>query len=173
MTENKYNPEGKEIRFIDSGYQELFRIPDGGYITITREDGEQMTRKCRHHGECHVDIGTNLFHLCEFAERMERVGSSYAPCPEPEIVQGYRITDKSFVGDKVFVLAHNPDAVQPWVTWQGQRDTPGYDCGHYWSDRSTASTDYLRRTDAALTGRAYDYTRLQKPRTRTHDHGAR
>ena len=132
-----------------------------------------MTRKCWYHGEYHLDIGTNLYHICEFSERMEQAGNSYAPCLEPEVVQGYRITDKSFAGDKVFVLAHNPDAVQPWVTWQGRTDRPGYDWGHYWSDRSTAWTDYFHRTDAERTGQAYDYTQLQKQRKRTQDHGAR
>ena len=28
---NEYNPDGKEIRFIDSHYKDLFRIPDGGW----------------------------------------------------------------------------------------------------------------------------------------------
>ena len=31
---NEYNPDGKEIRFIDSHYKDLFRIPDGGCIQI-------------------------------------------------------------------------------------------------------------------------------------------
>ena len=31
---NRYNPEGKDIRFIDSHYNDLFRIPDGGHIQI-------------------------------------------------------------------------------------------------------------------------------------------
>ena len=26
---NEYNPDGKEIRFIDSHYKDLFHIPDG------------------------------------------------------------------------------------------------------------------------------------------------
>ena len=28
---NEHNPDGKEIRFIDSHYKDLFRIPDGGW----------------------------------------------------------------------------------------------------------------------------------------------
>ena len=27
---NEFNPEGKDIRFINSHYKDLFRIPDGG-----------------------------------------------------------------------------------------------------------------------------------------------
>jgi hypothetical protein len=32
---NKNNPENKDIRFINSNYDELFKIPDGDYIKIT------------------------------------------------------------------------------------------------------------------------------------------
>jgi hypothetical protein len=163
MTENKHNPENKPIRFIDSSYRELFAIPDGGYITVTH-DGEQMVRKCKYHGETHVEIGTNLYHICEFAERMERGGGVCEPCPEPEAVHGYVITDRAFVGDKVFVLAHNPDAVQPYVTWKGRNDRHGYDLGHYWTKRSDARSDYFLRADAERTGKTYDHTKLYRRR---------
>jgi len=162
MSDNIYNPHGKDIRFINSEYKELFRILDGGYITITHSDGEQLVRKCVFHGETHVHVGSSVYHICEFAERMERIGSIYAPCPEPEVVQGYTITDRTPARDKVFVLAHNPNAVQPWVTWQGRNDRPGYDWGHYWSDRSDARTDYFRRADSERTGKPYDHTKLFK-----------
>ncbi|MDR0294498.1 MAG: hypothetical protein LBH95_10160 [Oscillospiraceae bacterium] len=162
MSGNIYNPNGADIRFIRSDYTELFRIPDGGYITITHDDGEQLVRKCGYHGECHVDVGNNLYHICQFAELMEKRGSTAAPCPEPEVVHGYRITDRMPVRDKVFVLAHNPNAVQPWVTWQGRNDRPGYDWGHYWSDRSEARSDYFLRADAERTGKSYDHTKNYK-----------
>ena len=170
MSENIYNPEGKDIRFIDSHYKELFRIPDGGYITITLDNGEQLIRRCKYHGECHVDVGNSgLYHICEFAEKMERNGNTYEPCPEPEIVAGYVITDRMPVRDKVFVLAHNPDAVQPWVSWQGRNDRPGYDLGHYWSNRSDAWGDCFRRADAERTGRSYDHTKFIKQRADRDD----
>jgi hypothetical protein len=131
MSNNIYNPEGKNIRFIDSGYKTLFTIPDGGYITITLDNGEQLIRKCRYHGEYHVDVGNSLYHICEFAEKKEQNGSKYEPCPEPEIIHGYVITDRMPVGDKVFVLAHDPEAVQKYVTWQGYTDkSRGYDWGY-------------------------------------------
>jgi hypothetical protein len=166
MNENIYNPENKDIRFIDSEYKTLFTVPDGGYITLTLYNGEQLIRKCRYHGECHVDVGTNIYHICEFAENMERNGNTYAPCPEPETVHGYVITDRMPVSDKIFVLAHNPDAVEKYVTWQGYADkSRGYDFGHYWSERSQAWTDCFRRADAERTGIAY-HPAEQKPKDR-------
>ena len=29
---NEYNPDGKEIGFIDSDYKDLFHIPDGSFV---------------------------------------------------------------------------------------------------------------------------------------------
>ena len=36
--------EKKEIRFITPNYDELFRIPDGGSIVVTRPEGEEYIR---------------------------------------------------------------------------------------------------------------------------------
>lgn len=81
---NEYNPQGKDIRFIDSHYKDLFRLPDGGSIRITFSDGESAVRKCSYIDEYHTLIGNNVFHICQFAELMERNGSTYQPEPEPE-----------------------------------------------------------------------------------------
>lgn len=69
----------KGIRFIDSGYNEKFRIPDGDKIQITLSDGEKMERICRYIDEYHLEVGSNLFHICEFAERMEQAGNTVIP----------------------------------------------------------------------------------------------
>ena len=34
----------KEIRFIDSNYNELFRIPDGGYVYILEKPENQLNK---------------------------------------------------------------------------------------------------------------------------------
>jgi hypothetical protein len=103
--------------------------------------------------------------ICEFAEKMEQCGNTYEPCPEPEAVQGYVISDRIPVGDKVFVLAYNPNAVEKYVTWQGYAsNSKRYDWGHYWSDRSQAWTDCFRRADAERTGKIYDHTKTIKQR---------
>ena len=63
----------KGIRFIDSHYKELFRIPDGGKVKIHYSWNEEQIRTCRYIDDYHVEIGSNLYHICEFAERMEYV----------------------------------------------------------------------------------------------------
>ena len=63
----------KGIRFIDSHYKELFRIPDGGKVKIHYSWNEDQIRTCRYIDDYHVEIGSNLYHICEFAERMEYV----------------------------------------------------------------------------------------------------
>ena len=72
----------KGIRFIDPHYKELFRIPDGGKIIITSAWEEKTELACRYIDETHTEVGSNLLHICEFAERMERNGATYEPKPE-------------------------------------------------------------------------------------------
>ena len=73
-TDKHIQDAARGIRFIDSHYKELFRIPDGGQIRIIYPDGETLTKGCRYIDNYHVEVGSsscNLFHICEFAERME------------------------------------------------------------------------------------------------------
>lgn len=67
------------IRFIDSNYKELFRINDGERIKIHFAWNEDQVRTCRYIDDYHVEIGDNLYHICEFAERMEQNGHTYEP----------------------------------------------------------------------------------------------
>lgn len=80
---NKYNPADKDIRFIDSHYKDLFQIPDGGCIQIQYPD-ETVVKPCKFIDEYHTQIGYNVFHICEFAEIMERRRAIYQA--EPEIM---------------------------------------------------------------------------------------
>ena len=38
-----------------------------------------MERTCRFIDEYHTEIGGNLYHICEFAERMAHNGATYEP----------------------------------------------------------------------------------------------
>ena len=69
----------KGIRFIDSHYKELFRIPDGGKIKIRYSWNEERVRTCRYIDNYHVEIGNNLYHICEFAELVEHGGHTCEP----------------------------------------------------------------------------------------------
>ena len=73
----------RDIRFIDSHYKELFRIPDGERIIVTDRDGKTESYPCRYIDNYHTEVGRNLFHVCEFAERMEQGGCTYAPMEPP------------------------------------------------------------------------------------------
>lgn len=75
--------ETKDIRFIDSKYNELFRIKDGESITVTFSDGSMSDRQCTYIDDYHTKIGYNVFHICEFAELIERGGSVYRPKDTP------------------------------------------------------------------------------------------
>ncbi len=93
----------KEIRFIDSRYNTLFTIPDGGKITITYSNGEKAERECKYIDAYHAYIGNRCFHICEFAEVMERNGNKYEPTDRKYLDYGF--AEKNMHGKK----KHKPE----------------------------------------------------------------
>lgn len=73
------NQAAKGIRFITPKYDELFRLQDGDQIRIDRADGSSSIITCRYIDEAHVEVGGTLYHICEFAEAMERNGDIVTP----------------------------------------------------------------------------------------------
>lgn len=72
----------KGIRFIDSHYREVFRLPDGGKVRILLSGGGYVDRRCRYIDDTHLEMGDgsyNLYHICQFAERLEENGNSVIP----------------------------------------------------------------------------------------------
>ena len=74
----------KGIRFIDSGYNEKFTVPDGGKVRILFSDGTSEERICRYIDDTHVqfDNGSGPYgiqHICEFAEKIEKIGATVEP----------------------------------------------------------------------------------------------
>lgn len=67
----------KYIRFVDSNHNTLFHIEDGTNIIITRNDGTEFKRRCRFLDEVHTEIEGVCFHICEWADIMERNGATY------------------------------------------------------------------------------------------------
>jgi hypothetical protein len=72
----------KDIIFRDGRYKEKFRIKDGDSIKVTLGyDGEVVTRKCRWIDECHTKIGSEYFHVDEYAEKSAQAGNKTEPVP--------------------------------------------------------------------------------------------
>ena len=79
----------KGIRFIDTQYNELFRLADGDEIIIMKSDGSfddsDGLRDCpakytvRYIDDCHFEYGCNVRHICEFAELVEKSGRTVVP----------------------------------------------------------------------------------------------
>lgn len=67
------------IRFITPMYQTKFVLPDGERISVTFADGRKESFSCRYIDETHVQIDRNLYHICEYAERLEAVGAVCQP----------------------------------------------------------------------------------------------
>ena len=75
------NRQGKSIRFITSDYTDLFRIEDGGTILVTFPD-RQFVERCGYIDDYHLKIGNSVYHICEYAEMLERNGGHCEPEPE-------------------------------------------------------------------------------------------
>ena len=66
------------IRFITSSYDTLFRIPDGGIVEVRFPD-RCFTARCEYLDDYHTKVGDTVFHICEFAELVERQGGTVRP----------------------------------------------------------------------------------------------
>lgn len=76
------------IRFIDPNYNDKFKLRDGGRIRLRGRDGTVYEETCRYIDDYHLEVRRNLYHICEFAERMEQCGYTVEPLegliPAPE-----------------------------------------------------------------------------------------
>ena len=69
------------IRFINSSYDTLFRIPDGNTVEVQFPD-RKFSAKCEYIDDYHTLVGDSVFHICEFAEMVEHQHGSVRPEPE-------------------------------------------------------------------------------------------
>jgi hypothetical protein len=132
-TEEKYMDD-KSIRFIDSGYKELFRIPDGGEIKISYPPGDDrgtVTRTCNFIDEMHVKVGNNDYHVCEFAERMEQIGAKYEPVVQLENAEPVPFTE----GEEKFLTYNREENNTCIGHLAGSFGSQGNYISYSWSDR--------------------------------------
>lgn len=67
-----------DLCFIDSGYNEQFRLPNGGRIEVEYPD-RTFSAPCEYIDDYHAYIGTEVYHMCQFAEVLERGGGVCRP----------------------------------------------------------------------------------------------
>ena len=78
-TDNSQRNTRHDIRFINSQYDELFRIRDGGKIHVEKPEGDSFDASCEYIDDYHTRVNGRVFHICEFAELMERNNWTYEP----------------------------------------------------------------------------------------------
>lgn len=76
---NSQEHKENSIRFIDSRYNEKFRVNDGDKILIHTRNGTTLERECKYIDDYHTQIGSDVFHICEFAELCERNSHTVEP----------------------------------------------------------------------------------------------
>ena len=80
----------KDIRLINSHYDDLYHIPDGGVIQIDYPDGRSFTAKLEHLDDYHFDMGGlgNVFHIWLFADIMGWIHADFYPEIQTQDEQG-------------------------------------------------------------------------------------
>ena len=58
---------------------------DGEKIVVTTKLNEAIEHKCRYIDDEHVEVGSNLYHINEFEEKMHRNGAVYRPLREKAV----------------------------------------------------------------------------------------
>lgn len=69
-----------DIRFINSSYDKQFRLPNGGKIEVEYPD-RTFSAKCEYIDDYHTYVGSEVYHICQFAEVLERGGGVCRPEP--------------------------------------------------------------------------------------------
>lgn len=66
---------------------------------------------------------------------------------DSRVTMGYRVIKSRRFKTVEVVLAHNPHAVQPYVTWKAyaHRQFQDFTFGHYFTKREDAERDFRRR----------------------------
>ena len=70
-----------DVRLINSHYDDLYRVLNHGVIQVDSSDGSSYTARVEHLDDYHFDMGGlgNVFHICQFAEVMERNHADFYP----------------------------------------------------------------------------------------------
>ena len=68
---------------------------------------------------------------------------------EERVCQGYKVIKSKRIKDVEIVLAHNPDAPSPYVTWKSyaHRQFKEFAYGNYFGDKESAEKDFHRRVE--------------------------
>ena len=102
----------KDIRFIRSDYSLMFKLEDGDKIMIKYPDGFKKLQECRFIDEYHTQIGNSIYHICQFAELMERNGATVIPYRDS-------LPDKCYVyvdtRDIYAIVTKGKDGYEPYM----------------------------------------------------------
>ena len=89
-----------DVRLINSHYDDIYRIPDGSVIQIDFLDGSSFTTRVKRLDDYHFDLGGlgDVYHICQFAEIMERNGTTAYPEIQTQDDQGaWKLGSKGYL----------------------------------------------------------------------------
>ena len=106
----------KKFRFIDLNYDEKFTIENGGTVVIFQpnkylyDDWETFKyyQRCEALDDYHIKIFGDVFHICQLAEKTEKLGISVSPEKEEDYDAVYYFGHNT----KTFLYVWRKDEIQ-------------------------------------------------------------
>ncbi len=108
LDRHMHNAE-KGIRIISPSYQEKFRLEDGDRLRIIT-DKETRDYTCRYIDDTHLEVGNSLYHICEFAEMIERANAEVVPLRNSMPEQCYAVSDDN---KSIFIIKRGEKGTFP------------------------------------------------------------
>ena len=159
----------KDIRLINSHYDDLYRIPDGGVIQVDYPDGRSFTARVEHLDDYHFDMGGlgNVFHICQFAEVVERNHADFYPEIQTQDEQAaWELGGKGYLAIQSYedgwdytiyhsdysVMDGGPRRSRPACGWLQRPVPPSYPCADAHIPGSSGCRQSFPGSSAACSG---------------------
>lgn len=119
---------------------------NGLFSRIAKERLNTTAFVCYANGSVSKVFGVNLS-VADYSKESESEEKRMLYDSQRETIQGYEIRESVRIDGKDYVLAENPNAVQPYVTWQRRENDimASYENGHYYGNFLEAMIDFTER----------------------------
>jgi hypothetical protein len=133
-----------EIRFVNVRNKTLFFIPDGGYIKISYSDGEIYFRKCIYVDDYHLDVDGYLYHILEFAQKIDQCNCKVEACNSPDTILNFLVYNKRVAGDSLVVLTRiNDQKDRLWTVLLKKTGKTNFDIIYHGGSKRDAHAYYM------------------------------
>ena len=107
-----------QIKFITPDYKELFKISDLESVSIAYPNNENSVFVCRYIDDTHFYLGETVYHICQFAELIGKLGAKVTMVISIKMVKKIAMDNYKNGGDGVIECWSDKD-IQDWIDGTG------------------------------------------------------